>query len=503
MNEKMSFLEKMMYRIGLKDPTKVIVNKNDPRSNGSPLEDAVRQGDLERLDFFKKYRKMSPAVLASALMLVPSVDVLKKLEDMGANVSIGTLPPIIKSMAHHMTSYNCSDKDYRDNSNFFRENRVSMNFHDENGKTLYDGTQDKNKWFDVANPKEIGHELRQAVARGQFDKVQGMLETGKDKVDVNNMNANRCDAMNYALRLPEEQAEKMAKLLFDHGAKLDALDSDGNNALQRAKPAVKEMLIRETIRTGNISGLNAIKNAGIKLDKPEYLLLTNDVDVLTQVAKLGASVEMALQTVRSVDENTWGTEENVAQLNALLKVEQKLKPEEKQPANTQDMSSSIDKQQEALSHEFRKAVANNDYNKVQDMIDNSDDKPFDINAVNKQGRSAISYAYQNNDLKMAFMLYHNGAKLDGEELYKHASVEMRDMLSKQCEQQRDVAGIDAIMQCINSKDPSNWEDRKKVMSNALEYNRLKQIKEDIVKENATAKPKIILSAFAAKNGNRE
>ena len=302
MQEKMTFLEKWMYRLGLKSAVKP--SKKDDRS---PLEVAAQEGDMERLDFFSKYDKdiarlsrSAQSALTTALTRVSTVAVLRKLEDMGANMQENMLQRICGNMYLHMMNH-CSSGDFLENAKYLHQNGFSITPHLRRYKycSLYDCIKKKEIWFAAATPEEIGAEFLAAAKHGDIRKVQEMLRIGKGKVDINYMNSDKRDAMSYAIELSAEtEAVNMSLFLYENGARLDTKGKDNLNTFERVRnEKVKNALVKACIKKGDLLGLQVACKAGTSFDNKDYLLITQDHKTLRFLAKNGAPIDEVISSL--------------------------------------------------------------------------------------------------------------------------------------------------------------------------------------------------------------
>ena len=97
-----------------------------------------------------------------------------------------------------------------------------------------------------------------------------MFKIGREKFDVNGANKFGTNAMCYALNIKNTEVSKeMALLLHNMRA---SLDYNGINAFERAEPEVQKALLLNCIEKGDLVGLTAAVNAGIPLNRTDYLL---------------------------------------------------------------------------------------------------------------------------------------------------------------------------------------------------------------------------------------
>ncbi len=291
MQEKMSFWEKLSYRLG-KDPLKPVKG-----TRSSPLAQAAFTDDTARLDFFAKYCKLDKDKLTTvAADEVSHPKTLKKLQEMGANPTEQMNARILKrvtSRAAYAVKDTLRDVEMLD---YLHDNKITLNFKDADGKSFFDKAPDKSAWFKVASPSEIGHEFRQAVADGNLKKVQEMLKN--KQVDINASNKNGDTAIGYALGA---QDAAMTTFLYEHGANLAVVNKEKQNAFEVASSKTQGALIAACVGKDDLSALTLAAKAGCKFDNPKYMLMTEDKKTLRFLAENGTPVMQAVDDAMNAD----------------------------------------------------------------------------------------------------------------------------------------------------------------------------------------------------------
>ena len=454
---KMGFTEKLGIIFG-GNPTKQVgidekkLEGYDVHSNNvvfvepepSKLMEAVMNNDMERLRFYAKHSmsKLTEKALSSALPLACSVEAVDLLISLGARPSKQAMATVANNVIRRLSP----DSANSDVIKFFKANDISMCINDgvtyskelKNGRTisykksLYDCARNKEDWFEEATKEEIEHEFRQAVANGDTDKASEMFKIGREKFDVNGANKFGTNAMCYALNIKNTEVSKeMALLLHNMRA---SLDYNGINAFERAEPEVQKALLLNCIEKGDLVGLTAAVNAGIPLNRTDYLLNAEHPATVRFLSKHGASIDDAMFELARADEGAYGSEENVNQFRLLKGV---------------------------LEHNFRQAVADGDVKTVEKMLEKHKDTLID--SSNAQGFTAMIYAAQTNNIEMATLFYKNKADLSaetkaGKNVFDYASKDMFNALLKAAQAKGDSKALKAAGKAsANAKNPDGAE----------------------------------------------
>ena len=232
-----------VLRYGLKDPTvpdkddlnafdKEELKAYDVSSNNvafftkkkTPFMDAVMKNDVNRLRYYGKHfaSKLTAEALSDALPFAQSVEAFDILISLGAITS----PQSVLSAAKNIMKNLKPNKTKTDTLKFFKANDIPMSFNDgkPNPKSLYDCAADKTAWFEMASQGAINHELRQAVASGDYYKAEEFIAHAKKcgkKIDMEAKKEGSLTAMERALNIKDDVLrQKMVSLLHKNGAKI-------------------------------------------------------------------------------------------------------------------------------------------------------------------------------------------------------------------------------------------------------------------------------------------